>query len=536
MLERIKNNTAKKIARIKELGIAAKLILLLMTVSAAVIFALVFKSIVSFELNHAYNWDSPLYWAVGRGMINGLKPYAEMYENKPLGIFLVSALSFLLTDDTVICNIVSVLAVFLTAILPVTAIIGDRKTTEKNDNAAVMCASGYMIVLFTGLMLAFYSEKRSGGFQVEAIGAAFSILFICLVKKRKNDESRPKRVILTLSSALAVCCAVMFKEPFLLISVFGALLFVDSFKGFLRNILLPCLIGGAFFAAVLAVTGVFVPYFTIYFKQMFETRLSGSSAFLRAFNVLKVFKDLWRVSHFLFVLILLLMTLMLLRMFLNRKSTAGFVFDVVKVIAAVFIASFCVGLGGQYFNHHYVFAVPVYCAFVIIGSPFLFQFKPQRIPVTVSVLLLGVLILISSARKIGLPYKYSHTEDFSLVKTKAEYVDLLLDYYGAERYQFIGFNEDEKFFGLTKHSPQGPVFVQDPVNFISKNTWFYQSFAEQLNECDVIILDYYSAPGTLELVETAVESDFTETPAREFDVSPPDGFDCQIYYRTSKFG
>ena len=142
MLERIKNNTAKKIARIKELGIAAKLILLLMTVSAAVIFALVFKSIVSFELNHAYNWDSPLYWAVGRGMINGLKPYAEMYENKPLGIFLVSALSFLLTDDTVICNIVSVLAVFLTAILPVTAIIGDRKTTEKNDNAAVMCASG----------------------------------------------------------------------------------------------------------------------------------------------------------------------------------------------------------------------------------------------------------------------------------------------------------------------------------------------------------------------------------------------------------
>lgn len=535
MLERIKNNTANKIARIKELGIAAKLILLLMTVSTAVIFVLFFKGIVTYELNHAYTADSPLYWAVGRGMLNGLKPYTEMYENKPLGVFLVSAISFLLTDDTIICNIVSVLAVFLIAILPVTAIIGDRKTTEKNDNAAVMYAAGYVIVLFSGLMLAFYSERRSGGFQVEAIGAAFSLLFICLVKKQKTVGKRRDRIILTSASALAIGCAVMFKEPFLLISVFGALLFVNSVKEFIRGILLPCLIGGVWFVIVLAAAGVLVPYFTIYIQQMFITRLSGTSVLIRACHVLTIFKDLWHVSHFLFVLILVFVLLMLLRMFINRKSTAQFIFDVIKVGSAIFAASFCVGLGGQYFNHHYVFAVPVYSSFVIYGGAFFFEFRSRGIATTVPVLLLTVLTMLSAARKVGVSYVYSYTEEYSAIESKAEYVDALMDFYGVDRYQYVGFNQREKFFGLTKHSPQGPVFIQDKVNFIDTDSWFCQSFRSQLNECDIIFIDYFSTPEIKEMVKEVVLTDFTKTPAKEFDIAPPEDFHCRIYYRTSLF-
>ena len=539
MLNKAKKSAADKIEYIKNLSIAAKLTLLLMTVVTAVIFVLIFSNIISYELSHAYNWDSPLYWSVGRGMLNGLKPYMDLYENKSIGVFLISALSFALTDDTIICNIVSIIAILMIAIIPVLMVMENTRHadhTKNSDRVVIRYAVCYVLVLLMGLMIAVFSEVRSGGFQSEAIGAAFSLLYIFLIKKLNHVKIRRKRIILTAAAALSLCCAVMLKEPFLLVSVFGALLFVDDFMDFLKSILLTCAAGGVIFMVVLAVIGVLVPYFTVYIKRMFETRLARGSVFSRGFNVFKLFQDIREFSGLLCILLLAFILLSLLRAFINRKSFARFAVEIVKIAAAMMTASFCVGLGGQYFNHHYIFAVPIYCAFVVYGGTFLFEFKLERSAMTAVPALFAIVVMIASFMNIGISYRYSQTEEFDTLKAKAEYVDSLLDFYGIERYQFIGFNEDEEFFGLTKHSPQGPVFVQDPVNFVSKNTWFYQRFAEQVNECDMIILDYYSAPGTRELVEEAIDEDFTDTPAREYDIDPPDDFDVQIYYRTSKFG
>ena len=77
-----------------------------------------FYSVITYELSHAYTADAPLYWAVGRGMLNGLKPYSEMYENKPIGVFFLSALSFYFTDSTILCNWISILAVIIIAFVP----------------------------------------------------------------------------------------------------------------------------------------------------------------------------------------------------------------------------------------------------------------------------------------------------------------------------------------------------------------------------------------------------------------------------------
>ena len=58
------------------------------------LFIYVFYNCMLYELHHAYTADAPQYWAIGRGILNGLMPYTNMYENKPLGIFLLSAISF----------------------------------------------------------------------------------------------------------------------------------------------------------------------------------------------------------------------------------------------------------------------------------------------------------------------------------------------------------------------------------------------------------------------------------------------------------
>ena len=60
---------------------------------------------------------------------------------------------------------------------------------------------------------------------------------------------------------------------------------------------------------------------------------------------------------------------------------------------------------------------------------------------------------------------------------EATYIDNILDYYGEDRYQYIGFvNPSYYFIGFTKHLPEGPIFVQDPDNLIDEESWFYKSF------------------------------------------------------------
>ena len=51
--------------------------LIVVLISAAFLLAslviafLIFKDVFSYELKHAYTADSPLYWTVGRGILNG---------------------------------------------------------------------------------------------------------------------------------------------------------------------------------------------------------------------------------------------------------------------------------------------------------------------------------------------------------------------------------------------------------------------------------------------------------------------------------
>ena len=232
-----KNSISERFAGMNRDKLTALMICALMIIISFIISFLVIKDIFTFELKHAYTADAPLYWSVGRGILNGLTPYADMYENKPLGIFLISALSFALTNDTIICNLFSCLAALMLTILPAVFLLNKYKHTEiayTKGTGAVRKTTAFLIILMSCLLVTVYAEVRSGGFQVEAIGAAFSVLFICLSLKLKTAKTKKQTILLTVFAALAIGCAVMIKEPFLLVSVFGALLFVDNFKGFLK--------------------------------------------------------------------------------------------------------------------------------------------------------------------------------------------------------------------------------------------------------------------------------------------------------------
>lgn len=536
MLTKIKNGFRAYISEIRRDG-PARLIPALMILFSFVVAFFIFRDIFSFELKHAYTADAPLYWTVGRGILNGLTPYSQMYENKPIGIFLISALSFGLTGDTILCNVFSCIAAVMLTVVPALAVMSLINQNKKDEVDGVRKLAVALTVMLSALIVTVYSEVRSGGFQVEAIGAAFSVLFIFLVIKLKGAKARKKRIVLTILAALALGCAVMIKEPFLLTAVFGALLFVDNFEDLVKNLILPSAVAGVIVILLLAVTGTLVPYFSIYIKRMFETRIGGESTALgRARDLLRVSGDIRNFSDLLFYLLLLFLALALLRAIVKKHSNAHIVFHVLKIAAAVFVASFCVGLGAYYYNHHFIFAVPVYCAFIIQGGAALYEFKPGKAAARGAVLLLWGVVLLLAFVNIGNKYAGDYTEKFNSLSKNAEYVDSLLDYYGEERYQFIGFNGENTFIGLTEHSPQGPVFGQDSDNFKTADTWFSQSLIEQVNNSNIVIVKEYLSPAVNEEIKSILAADFTESPAVRYGPAPPANFPFTIYYRTSKFG
>src|SRR5574344_1731132 len=108
---------------------ALKIIVLIISVFLAIL-AMAFSAEEFFnrlsrELIEYVNVDSGLYYTVGKGMASGLIPYADLYENKPPLIFLMSELSYLLTGDFYLMNVFSFLGFLTIFLVPIalTAVI-----------------------------------------------------------------------------------------------------------------------------------------------------------------------------------------------------------------------------------------------------------------------------------------------------------------------------------------------------------------------------------------------------------------------------
>lgn len=111
-----------------------------------------------------------------------------------------------------------------------------------------------------------------------------------------------------------------------------------------------------------SVGGLYSPYFTIYIKNMFSAHITKyGSPLKRMQNVGKLFADM---TNFSFALPLLVAFAFLAVVYSEcaKKYAKGDVrnfffkfLNALKPLAALYAASFAVGLGGQYYNHHYIF-------------------------------------------------------------------------------------------------------------------------------------------------------------------------------------
>ena len=513
------------------------------------------------ELNPAYNWDDTLYWAVGRGILNGLTPYKDLFETKPPGIFWMSALSLKLTGGVYAMNVFSFYCLVITGLIPViaTAILCRRRNCDKRTTALMIFAS-----LLFGMMLALYSQIRSGYIQVEAFGAMFVCVYLLLIFDGYEENQRPWSLSV-IAAGLFLAFAGLMKEPFVLIAACASLLFVRSIRGFFYKTILPLLYGGAVGAGLMAATGVLKPYLTIYIKYILSSRVhSDNSPYQRIKDFEHLTNDLANFSPLLCcaVIFLLVFVFFYMSQDVRELPSAGFkqwfkwIPRFVALPLGLFAASFAVAIGGQYYNHHHIFALPAYMALFlltlrgcVVGPDLINQNRAfteekqgirygplqcrKALSVLCAVLLIGFYLLPDFT------YDEALSRETAQMKTHAEYIDNLLDEKGIERYLFLGFN-GPYFYGLTEHSPLGPVFAQFPDDYKEDaDNWFCRSLLAELNEAQIVFVANIDVGVISEKVWNALNSDFVRDDAHSVskDDQPveglPEGFTYITYIRKS---
>ena len=230
-----------------------------------------------------------------------------------------------------------------------------------------------------------------------------------------------------------------------------------------------------------------------------------------------------------------------------------------QLLCAVLI-SFAVGLGGQYYNHHYIFALPCYILCVIlllesIYSIFLTTTTLQaetaqetaeqenpllRTFVKLGKACLGVLTVLSLTGIYLLPKPdYAHYDKilaYSVsMKKDAKYLDEVLDALDEATYQYFGFN-GPIVYAYTEHDPLGPVFFQDPNNLTDESSFFAENLVAQMDETNVYVVSYIRCGVLNDYVNSYIAENFTllqqsEQAALVSHIEKPATFTYKIYVR-----
>jgi hypothetical protein len=439
---------------------------------------------LNYELEGPFTWDTPMYWTVGRAFLDGKKIYVEMFENKPPIIFLLSALSYRLTSDYYLLNVFSFFIHL--SIIPIIILIA-----YKVKRSLWMILLGLILGIFSSL----YSFMNSAYVQVEAFGFYFALIYLVIFYWNQNKYS----LLISAIEGFFLMIATLTKEPFYLVLFGISFILFKNWSQWRYHFFYASIFGGIFGGLLLIITQSFTGYFFVYLPHMLTSHVGYyGSPFSRGFNIFFLIRDLqFHLSNFfgLFMILSVVVIINLLvfkkELFIILKNWQSFLVPF-QYAFAIYLASFAVGLGGQYYNHHYIFASPLY---VVLGvnlskklleiDDSLFQLMFQRFLTTTYTLGIMVTLLFLPSFNEPLPLLTWQSQ----MRLHAKFVDRLTDYYQVDTYQFIGFNGPQ-FYGHTEQLPKGPVFFQDPRNFQSLDSWFVQTFFSQIEEVNLILVHH----------------------------------------------
>ncbi|MEI8229699.1 MAG: hypothetical protein WCG83_01085 [Candidatus Peregrinibacteria bacterium] len=269
------------------------------------------------EAGGSVNDDYQAFVVVARGILNGLKPYADLFDARPPGTFLIVTLSLALTNGEKIATILQITTLLMLPLLLAGYALMMNREHRRLDRFSLTA-----LAFLLGTMLALLLEQRAGALQSEAFGSLFGCLFALLAVW--SLDHRMPRTLLILSAIFLMFC-VGIKEPFLFTMIAIALMVFPGVKQWNTYFLLPLLIAIVAGIVLLAMIGWFVPFVHIYLPAVFNMQIIDihEPVFLRGWNTLRLFRNLTTHSFQPYFGYLLILLWAMLSSIPERWSTVG---------------------------------------------------------------------------------------------------------------------------------------------------------------------------------------------------------------------
>ena len=207
-------------------------------------------------------------------------------------------------------------------------------------------------------------------------------------------------------------------------------------------------------------------------------------------------------------------------------------------MAGIFLMIFSVGLGGHFYNHHFVFAVPCFVA-LFLGwirrmhvqehalSFDRFSLSAVRWWVPTFMIFLAAL----TQPHINLQARMTDMErDETLLVPLGEQIDRILDRCAVDRYLFLGANGPQPY-AYTRHSPAGPLFYQYHYLLDRERPLFRGVFLTSLLDAQFVVFRSFEVGDLRDMVDGYLHEHFTTEPwpCAAGEGSPPP---FQFFYRT----
>lgn len=403
--------------------------------------------------------DAQLYWTVGRAILNGFKPYIDIYENKPPGVFILSATSFYFFHDGTIGFVLDALILW---ILPALFAYFLYRSLRRTSAVHINFWLRFTLIFFSGCLLLLYGSNVAGPWQTEFYASFFAILYVFLLWERQQKW--------TVSDTIFACALMLlsmgFKEPFFLTFIGIALCMITDRRKFFYCFVLPITLTACFSVFLLYALGYGHGYFQVHLLAMLGHRVvQYSPILLRPFYLLKLLMNLWDFFPLFAIIPLLLFCSTVM---IASRSNVRRIVRIALLCFSFFIAYMSVGIGGDFQVHHFAGMVPYYFALLIIVSTYLNLLSRSLLLVismcTVLVALSFFFVPLSlSDQSYADQLRDIRLED-ERAQTIAQSVDALLDACSIDRYFVIG---EPRFFSWTRHTPLN-FFLFSAVEHISR--------------------------------------------------------------------
>ena len=432
-------------------------------------------------------------------------PYVDMFDLKPIGIFILHAISLKLADSLIISYIFSLLCYIIISLLPLIFISLIIKIHEHKFFY-------YTLAFCLGVLFATYMDIFGGKLMPEIYGAFFSCIYIFLINTTFYVKHKKiSRFIL----GLLMCIACNFKEPFLLMILSSCLIFIRNLKDFFQKFLIPfliaCVMGGAFLISL----NLLVPYFeylnyVIFVHSIVDKQTIFQRALCNISNIFFKLNECFKFSGYLFLLILAFPALnALAKNYPIKNKIKKAVFNGLKLLLALYIATMGIRSSGIYLPQHNGFFAPFIFALIIYffkNKNYKSIFKNYYALVIYCNLLLIIFYYPTNLTVLYKKYEFFYNDK---PQEEADYIDAILDRINEKTYLYIG-NFGFSFYGFTKHSPKGKYVVQYDNWSGEKLPNFYDSMENNVKLAKLIVFEGFYDKKLRNKIKPLISKNFTK--------------------------